>query len=179
MRAFTAIDIPEGVKGRIGSVASEFHAQNVTLVSQEQLHITLHFLGEVREGKVDILEKSMGQHNFSRFNVSIKGLSYFSPGRPRVIFADVAENAVRISEIYATLADAFIKAGLYLRHEPYVPHITLARVKDRADAVWLLGQIKKYANHEFGSFEVGSVVLRKSVLTGAGPQYEDLYKLKF
>ena len=179
MRIFTAIEIPEEIKGRIASIAPEFDIDGVTLVRKAQLHITLHFLGEMADDRIEPLESAISTHKFSRFEVNLKGLSCFSPTKPRIIFVGIGKNADKISSVYLALAGTLVKGGFYPMRNPYVPHATIARVKGSADSGTLIRLIKKYSTYDFGTYEVSSLSLKKSTLTGSGPVYEELYKLEF
>lgn len=178
MRVFTAIDLPEAVKDSIEKVAAEFRIRWVTPVNREQLHITLHFLGDVASNRIGQLKDALSQCSAHKFEISLTGLSYFSPARLRVIYVDVGRNAETVSGMHADIAGRLGRYGFYPKRETYVPHVTIARVKDRADTGTLAGLIKKYATYDFGAFEVGSVSLKKSTLTGSGPVYDELYKLE-
>jgi RNA 2',3'-cyclic 3'-phosphodiesterase len=179
VRAFIALEIPDAVKDSVEAVKGSLGFPGVVFVKRDAMHITLQFLGEIGESDAGMVADAMRGISFSPFSVRLHGVSYFSRGFPKVIFAKVEEGADGLSDLYLRLGDAISGTDLDLGREEYVPHLTIARVKGAADRNGLIGAIGRLADTDFGSFEAGSVVLKKSVLTAEGPAYSDLYELDF
>lgn len=179
MRAFIALDVPGSVKDSIESVRGGLDFGGVVFVKREAMHVTLQFLGEIGDRDAELAMDAMRGIPFAPFRVGLRGLSYFSPGFVKVIFAKVAEGAEELTGLCARLDRALSEKGIGLDREGYVPHLTVARVKGDADRRGIVGAIGTYAETDFGSFEARSIVLKKSVLAKDGPVYTDLYELEF
>ena len=179
VRAFIALEIPDAIKDRVEAVKGSLGFQGIVFVKKSAMHITLQFLGDIEESDAELVADAMRGISFSPFMVSLRGVSYFSPGFPKVIFAKVEEGAGELSELYLRLGGAISGKGLDPGREEYAPHLTIARVKGAVDGNGLVGAIGRLAETDFGSFEAGSVVLKRSVLTAEGPVYSDLYELDF
>ena len=172
MRCFIGIPIPEGIRrsimnyvGRIQSTLS-----GVKWVKEENLHITLRFLGGVDEAKIESIKKVVEEtsRNFSVFSCQLTGTGYFpSPRRAKVIWIGVKEGGEELSRISRDLENRIIKLG-FNKEKPFHPHLTIGRIK----GVRTLN-IPDYRN---GTFTVHEVVLYQSTLTPQGPIYDGLFK---
>lgn len=179
MRAFIALEVPEEIKERVEALGKELGAEGLTLVKRNAMHITLQFLGEISEEQAGHVKEAMQTIKFAPFQAELSGISYFTPQFIKVIFIKVARGSDELKELYAKLGDALSASEVSFENENYVPHLTVARVKHIGDKRRLLQTIGNHAGTEFGSFAASSVVLKKSVLGPSGPEYSDLYELKF
>jgi 2'-5' RNA ligase len=171
MRVFAAIEIPEDIKARILEFEEEIKPEGVTPVRGDAVHITLQFFGEIDEHKVEQIKSVMNGIKTGRFEVSLQGVSSFTPKIMRVIYIPVLSGAEKVSAIHKALAEGTGMVG----DEKFVPHATVARVKRRPGA-GLMDAIGRYSSIRFGSFDADSIVLKKSTLKEEGPVYEELYK---
>lgn len=174
MRAFIAIDIPGDIRKKICDFGAMVPG-NATIVSEQNLHITVQFLGDIgQKVQSDVVEtiKTIDERPFS---VSIAGVSGFGKGDDiRVLYAGV-RNGEKIKEIYTSIMDSFSSKGLrFDRESDYVPHVTICRPKGASSA--LSDFIRSNKDKVFGGFEVSKVSLKKSTLARNGPVYETLYE---
>lgn len=174
MRVFAAIDLPVDIRESISEKAAEFKIKGITIVDKEVLHITLHFFGEMEEHDARRIEKTMKDLHADNFEVSIKGLSLFSPARPRVIFANVNDGSKEVTDLHKQLNGAL---GLQDK-EAYIPHVTLARIRRIFDTGEITARIRKYSDYDFGSFTATSMALKRSTLTSDGPIHRTIAEIK-
>ncbi len=174
MRVFTAVEVPEAVKDKLLAASAEFDAKGITIVRREALHITLQFLGERDETETNEIVKDLDSVEQKPFRVSLNGLSYFEKNHPTVIFAKVLQGGSELAGIYDKLSSAILEK----EEREYTPHVTLARVRYSKDNLALISRIKEHEYDDFGEFDVESVMLKKSILTGGGPVYKNLYEKK-
>ncbi|NBP51644.1 MAG: RNA 2',3'-cyclic phosphodiesterase, partial [Actinobacteria bacterium] len=81
-----------------------------------QLHLTLHFLGDVDDDRRDALKRSLGTVRHVPFTIAIRGTGVFPPaGRPSVLWAGVAESPPLV-ELHAAVGAAIESAGLAVEH---------------------------------------------------------------
>ena len=181
IRCFIAIDVenPE-IVGRLSSFSEDLANTGVRVrtVASENLHLTLAFIGEVPFQLVKSAEKALAELNFSKFKVTIAGVGAFpSVAKPRVIWVGVkegAENAIRLAE---SVRKKLREYRVPFDSKPFVPHITVARVKGPVKPA-LTRLLTKMEDAVFGVQEVNSIRLKKSVLTSKGPIYSTLYEKK-
>ena len=173
MRLFIAVDLPasaadtfktaqEGIKGCRCSLAKQFH-------------LTLKFLGEVPEYKLEELKLRLAAIAEKHFLGKTSCIGVFPNMRNiRVVWAGLEPK-----ESFAALNTAVENSlsGFFPREPGFVPHITLARVKLSIDKAAMADSVNKIVLPEV-SFTVDKLVLKKSTLTPKGPIYEDLLEVK-
>jgi RNA 2',3'-cyclic 3'-phosphodiesterase len=127
MRLFIAIELPDEVKQILADLRREM--PGVKWVPQEQLHLTLLFLGEVEEYQLEPVCRAL-EHI-----VSIPfSLTFSQPGRfprsgtPRVLWFGV-ERQPALELLAQRVKAAALFCGIVVDERPFSPHITLARVK--------------------------------------------------
>jgi len=84
MRVFIAAPCPQDAKAELAKAAEKVGSfGDMKIVPEENMHLTLRFLGEVDEGMIESLTDALGRIKRPRgFDVCIKGLGAFpSPGR--------------------------------------------------------------------------------------------------
>ncbi len=133
MRCFSAIPISETTRDEIARVIQalrEAVSGKVSWVVPANLHITLHFFGEISEAMVtrlqDIFQDTLT--GFSPFFIQYSGLGAFPDLKhPRVLWIGVSSGASEIVEIKKSLDRSLRKSGITFDEKEYHPHITIAR----------------------------------------------------
>lgn len=165
-RLFTAIELPEDVKDRLGDL--EKPLPGAKWVPTDDLHITLRFMGDV-EGLIEReLCEMLAGIDADAFELRLADLGAFGGSEPRIIWAGVAE-----SPALATLARANERAaraaGLPPESRVYKPHVTLARLSGTPPEIVAryLGRIGAFRSR---LFPVSRFVLYSSKpKSGGGP----------
>lgn len=174
VRLFVAIDLSSEVKGKVigfrDAVAKS--GADVKPVEDENLHVTLRFLGEVNDSLLGEIINRLKTLEFPRFRMHVKGVGAFpSPTNPRVVWVGVSEGDAQLSSLHDLVEKLIGEYGVS-DERGFTPHITVARVRGGAR---LLSQvISQWRDFDFGWQEVNSVTLKKSTLTPRGPIYNDL-----
>ena len=177
MRAFTAIELPEELRARIYDLTKKIPG-NITEVSKENLHVTMHFFEEIGEDRIKDISETLDSIKVSRFKASVHGLSHFGGKEINVIYAKVFDNR-SIKRMYYQISRDLQSKGIFFdTGTDFTPHITLARVKMKADPN-LRDFINENAEYSFGDFEVNSISLKRSVLGGSGPEYTTIASSNF
>jgi len=174
VRLFIAVNLPDDLRGKLVSVQEKLPKQGLKLVEPENLHMTLKFLGEVREDAVDEIGRAMAEAVAGQipFEVEVAGLGAFPDlRRPRVVWAGVTRGRQEVVSLQAKLEDA-LQPLRFQRERDFHPHVTLARVKQPAAARAIADLVHETKSTVFGSFVVREVDLMKSTLTPRGPIYE-------
>ena len=111
-----------------------------------------------------------------RFTVGVGGLGGFPTlEAPRLIWTGVKNDTGELGDIYCGIRDRIVEERLPVKTEKrdYRPHITVGRVKRRPEPR-LLESLEAKKEEQFGTFEVGGLVLYQSTLTGRGPVYRSM-----
>jgi 2'-5' RNA ligase len=144
------------------------------------VHATLHFLGEVEPSRVSPLIDRLGTSvDALVFEVALGAVGAFpASGAPRVVWLDIEEGADAVRGLHREIGARVAAAGLPLEARPLSPHLTIARVPDRARA-----QVKGVRDRlaAVGTFEirwlVDRVTLFRSDLSGQVPKYEPIHEI--
>jgi 2'-5' RNA ligase len=171
MRTFVAIPLPKEIREKIYKVTKEFDEEGVKTVEEENLHITLAFLGELKEQRVEEVKREISKINFKKFEISVKGVSTF-PGFLRVIFVNALTKSNELEILHKEVVKALKNLDLIF-DERFSPHITIARVnrlpKEKIEKI--LKKIEEKKEIDFGSFVADKICVMSSKLTQNGPIY--------
>lgn len=134
-RMFIAIDLPKQISWRLAQLVTD-PPRGVRPVRPAQLHLTLHFLGDVEDDSRLAVQQRLAGLRQEPFTITIHGTGVFPPrGRPTVLWAGVAESQPLVN-LHAAVAAAIESCGLSVEHRPYVPHVTLARLSPAVTRAW-------------------------------------------
>ncbi len=173
MRLFVAVDLSDDVREKVEKVLNVFKDfRGVKPVEKENLHITLMFLGEVPDRRVDVVKEKLRDIKVDPFRIRLKGLGDFNF---RVFWIGVVEGEERLNLLAREVENSLKSLG-FRRDKDFVAHATVARVKklDRSDREKLVRSLEIFRDYEFGEMLVDNFKLKKSTLTSKGPIYEDL-----
>ena len=122
-RLFVALDLPAAVTTKLARIQPPA-VSGLRIVKPDQIHLTLHFIGEADVALVvEALSTVSGRH----FELDLSGFGKFPPvGKAKVLWVGVRDNAELLS-LYAVIGNALGAAGFPIETRPYSPHITLAR----------------------------------------------------
>lgn len=135
-RLFIAIDVPAAVAWRLARPLVD-PPRGVRPVPTGQVHLTLHFLGDVEDGIRAAVSAALTSVRQEPFTITIRGCGVFPPrGRPTVLWAGVADSAP-LAALHAAVGAAVMSCGLAVESRPYVPHVTLARLTPAVPRAWL------------------------------------------
>ena len=183
LRAFFAVDLSPDVRKRLARATAalalaEAHAK---CVNADNLHITMHFLGDIADDLVMVAHEAGARAvaEFEPFELSVGEIGCVPPeGKLRMLWANVNDPAGRLGDLYAKLGEQLGPEGFRVDHRPFNPHVTLARFRSppRNDTVH---QAVRKAMAAFGSVMVDELVLYSSQLTKSGPVYSALARNAF
>lgn len=89
------------------------------------LHLTLHFLGQVPRDRVDALRALGGGIHSHGFELVLDRIGHWP--RPQVLWAGPAETPRGLLELHARLGAGLQALGFALESRPFAAHVTLAR----------------------------------------------------
>lgn len=181
MRTFIAVDIDPEVKENINTVIHGLKkvSSGVKWIKPEAMHLTLKFLGHIDKKQADKLIKiidkiSKKHHSFDLFCTGI-GTFPINSRRPKVIWAGINESS-SMKAVYGDIETECEKIGFSKEKRSFHSHLTLGRVKKKANIQALLPQIEATKNNDFGKTKVNSLILFKSTLTPQGAIYDIIHE---
>lgn len=184
MRLFIAIEIPEEIKKFLYQLISlETSLDGVNIVKKENFHITLKFLGEVKESLITSITNTLKEisSKFSPFTLKITHPGAFPDKfKPRVIWMGT-ENTDTLKEIAKSIDEKMESFGFKREERDFQSHITLARVKNFHNGKYLFEKVAKRFSVESSQPQilVKEFVLMKSTLTPKGSIYDVLQRFPF
>jgi len=173
MRAFIAVACPPDASAKLAQVVERIKPLgDLKVVEKENIHLTLRFIGDVEEDKLEGLIEALSSVKKPRgFEVCIKGLGAFpGPNNPRVLWAGTEKGDKELRELHEAVDSAIAPLG-FGREERFSSHYTIARVKYLRDKNGLKELLTGYKEKVFGCYQVDSFYLMKSVLQRSGPVY--------
>ena len=170
MRCFISADFPDEVKKELYNIQKEIPEAKLKLVKPENMHLTLKFLGDIKEEDIDKIKEILREIK-TDIRGRIEKIGIFTPSAIRVIWVSV-EPEEKLKEIHDKLDEKLEEIG-FKKDKEWKSHATLARmgrINDKKEFLIKLSgiKIKKI------EFNVDEIKLKKSVLTPKGPVYEDL-----
>lgn len=172
VRAFIAISCPDELKKAILEIQKSINKfGRMRLVEPENIHMTLKFLGNVDDNKLNELINALDFiSNNKKFEVSLKGVGAFpGPGYVRVLWLGVDKGSDRIQMIQKGIDDKLESYG-FKKDNRFHPHFTLARVKS-IDKENIKRFLQENSDLEFGKFLIRRIDLMGSKLSPTGPTY--------
>ena len=166
-RLFVAIRPPPAIRQQL--LAMMGGMSGARWQSDDQLHITLRFIGEVdRHVGADIVA-ALGSVRQKPFELELNGLGRFGrAGQPGTLWAGLAPQEP-LRDLHKKVDQACARAGIAPEGRSYHPHITLARLKRNAGSVD--GVAETSAGLRSSPFRVNAFGLFESTLAPEGAVY--------
>ena len=176
-RLFFAVGVSPEVASALRSLVSKLRggagAEGLRFVDVDKAHFTLRFLGEqgperqaaaLRAGKFAAAE-------MDAFDLAIGTLGVFpDERRPHTVWAGATNGASRLAELARRLEQRLVLEGFPDETRPFVPHLTVARVKRRPRADALRALLARQPD-TVASQRVESFALMESAPDGGGVRY--------
>ena len=122
-RLFVALCPPQEVRKRL---IDAMEGADLKWQDEEQLHLTLRFIGEVERPLANDVAAALSSVVFPPFDLEIHGVGRFDHGRRGALWAGLKPKE-ELKALAAKVERACQSAGLEPEQRSYHPHITLAR----------------------------------------------------
>jgi 2'-5' RNA ligase len=169
LRLFVGIEFPPELKLRLSLLSTSM--PGARWVDAGNFHLTLRFIGEVGRDVAADIDDALGRLRARHFTLQLAGTGVFGGDRPRALWVGV-EREPELVSLRGKIEQALIRIGLEPEPRKFVPHVTLARLRDPA-----LDELGDFlaANARFRAapLPVEHFSLIASFPTKAGSIYED------
>lgn len=180
IRSFVAIELPEEAKKGLARLRKQLERDEhkfAKWVDPGGIHLTLKFLGNIPSKRVTEITEAMGKavQGISPFRLEISGLGAFpSLKQARVLWVGIGGELDQLSTLQQNIDSVLAALGFAREERPFVPHLTLARVREGASLPERrsFGELVGSAAFEDKyPIEVEAVRLMRSQLMPAGALY--------
>lgn len=177
LRTFIAIAMPASIKRQVEELQFELRKfqEGISWSKPGNIHLTLKFLGDVEEAKVDAIAAALGEVVAASppFSFHLKHLGMFpNKQRPRVLWIGLDEPSKQLIGLAKNIDQALIKFGFSPESRKFTPHLTLGRVRSQPDRSFL--EAYQQIDFDAGSIPVNEVILMRSELRPSGSVYTPL-----
>ena len=176
MRLFVAAIPPPALARRLADAAGALAPPALRATPAENLHVTIHFLGDVDDAAVPALTADLAEACSLEAPTEL-ALDAIAPGparRPRMLWATAAASPEYTALVEAVRAAAARHAPNARSARPGTPHLTLARLRGRA-------QLDRWPDPQplaDAGIPVAELALVRSDLGPSGPRYTTLAALQ-
>lgn len=189
MRLFTGVELDDRMKAAAADVAERARQRlqrvapglDARWVPNENLHITLWFIGEVADERGQGVIEALKASAFvtSAFDLSLAGCGAFPPsGPPRVFWIGVRQGGVEMASVHREVGDRLAPLGFLPERRAYTAHLTIARIKDpgRGTAKAIRDTLAALPS-DCGTMGIAVVTLFRSRLSPRGATYEPVLRV--
>lgn len=180
IRTFVALSITPDIRSRISDVQEQAKrlAPDVKWVKPELFHVTLKFLGNVREDELarvfSAVDEAAATH--SPFDLSLSGLGSFGS---RVVWVGIERGRDELRALARSVEDSLARAGFPRDEKGFKAHMTIGRARENHKLPnEFAGGIEEIDASDLGSQRVESIVVMQSDLQRDGPVYSPMSKSK-
>ena len=179
MRLFLAVNLPPEVAARVGDLQRRLDrvaadCGRVRWTKPAQAHFTLKFLGEQPQESVNVIGAAAREvaSGASPFSITLAGLGGFPDNRrPRVLWIGVGTGSTEMTDLAGRLDALLEAAGFAGETRAFSPHLTLARLKTRAEGLAAARMIELGPADEIAAFRATRFALMQSVPASDGVKY--------
>ena len=175
MRVFIALELPQKVKDNLERSSRQFaeYADGGNFVPKENMHLTLHFLGNVDPNDLIYIQSAMdGVRNMPAPTLSV---TQFAMQRASdIVWAKIRQSA-ELNGIHDALGEKLEANGFETEHRAYRPHVTIIRKKS---FILPFSEVTKSVQVFNMPFTANKLTLFESVFAGRGVTYRPLYTVE-
>jgi 2'-5' RNA ligase len=176
MRLFVSVDLPDALVPAVKALQAELRdAPGLDFTDPTQAHVTLKFLGEVGEHRIETVEDAVGEAitaaGIDPFEATIEGIGAFpSVEYIRVVWLGIGRGDEELIRLHEAIEARAVEMGFDPEEHTFTPHVTLARM-NHAGGTDLVQRVLREHDPDVGSMRVEEVRLTESDLGPAGPEY--------
>lgn len=181
LRLFVACRLTDDVREALSRAQDDLRRQvhgRLRWVRPEGIHVTLKFLGDVGEERVEAIRATLAAA-IDPFELRVRPatIGTFGGNRVRVVWVGLEGETEGLAALAVRVEQALAPLGFPRERRPFAAHLTLARVPDRASAEerkQLSAAIKDFRPPAFPSMIMTEVKLIRSVLGQGGSDYYEM-----
>jgi 2'-5' RNA ligase len=167
-RLFVALVPPATVRVELAALAAPL--PGVRWFPEENLHLTLRFIGDTEPEKAARLEETLARVRVEPFILTVGGVGLFpTRGPAKVLWAGTGNGHPRLHQLRKQVDEALLSVDTALDVHSFHPHFTLGRLTADYEAKPLAKFIERHATFEAPPFRVSEFQLMASELPPGRP----------
>ena len=167
-RLFVALRPPRAMRAQL--LDSMGGVPGARWQSDDQLHLTLRFIGEVDRPQADDIAAALGAVNRPRPTIALAGVGAFDrKGLVHTLWAGIAADEA-LKQLHDRVERAVVRSGRAADQRAFKPHITLARLNRQAGPVEPF--LVRAAGLASAPATIDAFILFESRLGSEGASYE-------
>ncbi len=184
IRTFIAIDLSEENQNKLALIQDKLKEcpTCVRWVKPENIHLTLKFLGDISQNKIQKIIKLIPgiYKDAAPFAFDITHLGAFPKiSRPNIIWVGIENNADKLRGLADKLEHGLVSLGFAKKPKKFSPHITIGRVKNFKGVKKFIEAIESIQIDPPLLQDDITISLYQSTLTSQGPVYTPLHRLTY
>jgi 2'-5' RNA ligase len=175
LRLFVALELPREGRSALAGWAAEVVPLGVRVVPEENLHLTLAFLGSRSAADAEAVSERLALVAWPPEALATAGAQWLPERRPRVLAVSLS-GADDLAALRDRLVASLVRAiGFELERRPFWPHVTVGRV---------MRDVRVDGRREFPvpvpqlSMHPAALTLFASRTTAEGARYEALARVE-
>jgi len=167
-RLFVAIIPPVPVRTELVALATPLTSVHWT--PEDNLHLTLRFIGETSAEKQEQFAQALSRVRVEPFILPVGDLGLFpTRGPAKVLWAGVGRGHTRLYQLRKQVDEALLTVDPGLAIPGFHPHFTIARIGDHHEPKPLAQFLEHHVDFEAPPFLVDEIHLMASELTPGRP----------
>ncbi len=182
MRCFIAIDIDERIRTALRNLqqdmaeAADIRKSDVKWVRPETMHLTLKFLGEIRDQEIvdmcTAVKAVAARHK--AFDFAVSKVGYFGGQSARVLWVGAGLECRELLQLQQDLEEELASAGWPKEGRKFSGHLTLCRIRNSKAGLELAPLTERYQDFDLGTVRCDSLSVYQSQLRPEGALYTSL-----
>ncbi len=178
LRLFVAVNLSPEIREQLAAAQEHLRRAraDVSWVRPENMHITLKFLGETAEERLDLVCRTLSTvaRAHAPFRLSVAGVGSFGGRVPRVVWVGVTDGAEPLTALARHVEAALEDLGFPREKRGFTAHLTLGRVRSAKNLEGLAAGIREIQEGRFGAVAAEAFELVRSELRPGGSVYTAL-----
>lgn len=173
------LDISPAANALLGDLQTDM-GQHVIWTRPQNLHLTIRYLGQIGPRLLGGLDRVLSYVQMDTFSLKLRGVGSFQAmdqADTNVLWVGV-EPSKDLQKLFLAVNQTLVRLGVPPSGRPFMPHITLARIKNGADPEQIRSFLERHRHFEGALYSIDQFNIYESRLGDHGLEYAPLKRYK-